>query len=506
MQKTAESPLKDTSQPQSPVVVWFRSDLRIGDNPALSAAIASGRPVLPIFILDETSADLRALGGASRWWLHGALESLSRDLAKCGATLVFFRGQSDEIIAKLVAETGTKSVLWNRRYGKAERALDSEIKTALQEKGVEAKSFNGHLLYEPWEVATQAGTPMKVFTPFWRAARARGAPASPLPAPSAINGARITVDHWPQNVTLDSLALKPSSPDWSKEMATLWSPGEAGARRNLSVFLAGPINGYGENRNRPDMASTSRLSPHLRFGEISPRQIWHATQYARDSGETPGKDHDIEKFLSEVGWREFAFHLLYHFPDLRTDNFQPRFDAFPWSDNPAGLAAWKKGMTGYPIVDAGMRELWRTGWMHNRVRMVVGSFLVKHLLIDWRRGEEWFWDTLLDADPANNTASWQWIAGSGADASPYFRIFAPVLQGEKFDPKAEYVRKYVPEIANLPDAFIHKPWAAPPEILKRAGVTLGVTYPRPIVIHEQARDKALAAFKAMGTAATSQAA
>jgi deoxyribodipyrimidine photo-lyase len=497
MQKTVESLSADTSQPHHPVIVWFRDDLRMGDNPALSAAVGSGHPVLPIFILDEKSSGLRPLGGASRWWLHGALEALSADLVQCGASLLLFRGASDNIIAKLAVETQAKAVFWNRRYGKAERALDAGIKSALQQQGVEAKSYSGHLLHEPWEVSTQSGTPMKVFTPFWRAARARGAPAAPLPAPQAIRPAMAEAVGLPERTTLAALGLKPTRPDWSTEMATLWKPGEAGAKANLAAFLAGPIDGYGENRNRPDMASTSRLSPHLRFGEISPRQIWQATHYARESGETPGKEHDIEKFLSEVGWREFAFHLLYHFPDLQTVNFSSRFDSFPWVDNQDGLKAWQQGMTGYPIVDAGMRELWRTGWMHNRVRMVVGSFLVKHLLVDWRRGEEWFWDTLVDADPANNTASWQWVAGSGADASPYFRIFAPVLQGEKFDPKGDYVRKYIPEIANLPDAFIHKPWMASADVLKRAGVALGTTYPRPVVIHEVARERALAAFKTM---------
>ncbi|MGL4634657.1 MAG: cryptochrome/photolyase family protein [Beijerinckiaceae bacterium] len=510
MQKTAELPQKGASQPeiplQKPVIIWFRDDLRVSDNPALSAAVATGKPVLCLYILDEISAGMRTHGGASRWWLHGALEALSQQLKLRGSELVILLGASQPLLQQLIDQTGASGVFWNRRYGKAERALDSTIKTDLQAIGIEAKSFNGHLLREPWEVATQSGTPMKVFTPYWRAARAKGEPSLPLKAPESISGFDVSSISHPARTDLASLKLKPVKPDWSKEITSLWQPGEDSAKANLATFLAGPVKGYGENRNRPDMASTSRLSPHLRFGEISPRQIWHATKHAAESGETPGGQEDIDKFLSEVGWREFAFHLLYHYPDLRTVNFQSRFDSFPWDDNPKGLLAWQKGMTGYPIVDAGMRELWRTGWMHNRVRMVVGSFLVKHLLIDWRKGEEWFWDTLVDADPANNTASWQWIAGSGADASPYFRIFAPVLQGEKFDPKGEYVRKYVPELARLPNAFLQKPWMAPPEILRACGVKLGETYPKPIVIHEDARKKALAAFKSMSDSAPEAAA
>ncbi|MGL5115283.1 MAG: cryptochrome/photolyase family protein [Beijerinckiaceae bacterium] len=409
------------------------------------------------------------------------------------------QGSAEETILSLTSSLGAAAVFWNRRYGDAERGVDSRIKDLLKQAGVAAHSCSSHLLNEPWEVTGKTGAPLKVFTPYWRAARGRGTPAAPLPAPTHLRSVPPEVLAKAGGVSLASLDLLPTRPDWSTEMATLWTPGEAGARTALDAFLAGAIDGYGENRNRPDFTSTSRLSPHLRFGEIGPRQIWHATRHAADAGKLRGSDYDVEKFLTEVGWREFSYHLLYHFPKLGEANFQSRFDAFPWATDATALKAWQRGMTGYPIVDAGMRELWRTGWMHNRVRMVTASFLVKHLLQDWRQGEAWFWDTLLDADPANNAASWQWVAGSGADAAPYFRIFAPVLQGEKFDPKGEYVRRYVPEIAQLPNAFLHKPWDAPPAVLAKAGVTLGLTYPHPVVKHERARERALAAFKSISS-------
>ncbi len=485
----------------APVIVWFRTDLRLADNPALAFAAKSGQPVLPIYIHDAKPAALRPLGGASKWWLAMSLEALDASLKALGGGLVVVTGDAQPVIETLVTATGACAVVWNRRYGQAERAEDSRIKSLLASAGVHAQSFNSHLLHEPWQVASKAGTPIKVFTPFWRAARERGEPDAPTPAPKALTFHAFAGAAGVRPVAVEALDLKPTRPNWAREMAALWTPGEAGARRSLGRFLDGAVRGYGENRNRPDMASTSRLSPHLAFGEIGPRQIWHATKAAFESGQTPARAYDVDKFLSEVGWREFSYHLLYHFPDLPHRNFQPRFDAFPWRSDEAAFTAWTKGRTGYPIVDAGMRELWRTGWMHNRVRMVVASFLIKHLLIDWRKGEAWFWDTLLDADPANNAASWQWVAGSGADAAPYFRIFAPVLQGEKFDPNGDYVRTYVPELAKLPTAFIHKPWEAPHPVLARAGIELGRTYPHPIVAHESARDRALAAFKSISAEA-----
>jgi deoxyribodipyrimidine photo-lyase len=490
-----------TPSANAPIIVWFRDDLRLADNPALAAAVAGGRPVLAIYILDDESTGLRPLGGAARWWLHGSLARLGEALAEKGGELSLFKGAAEPILLTLANTIKAAAVHWNRRYDEAERHLDALIKEKLKTAGIEARSFNGHLLHEPWEVKSKTGTPLKVFTPFWRSARERAEPAAPLPAPSTLPAALLPSDANIKPLSLDSLGLKPVKPNWAAEMETVWTPGESGARDSISSFLTSAIKGYGENRNRPDFRSTSRLSPHLRFGEISPRQTWHAARLAFDAGEAKARTYDLDKFLSEVGWREFAYHLLYQFPKLRNVNFQSRFNAFPWRDNPESLKAWQHGKTGYPIVDAGMRELWRTGWMHNRVRMITASFLIKHLLIDWRQGEEWFWDTLVDADHANNAASWQWVAGSGADAAPYFRIFAPVLQGEKFDPNGDYVRQYVPELAKLHKKFIHKPWEVPHPILAEAGITLGIDYPHPIVAHEAARNRALAAFKSISSEA-----
>ncbi len=489
------------TMPEGAIVLWFRNDLRLADNPALSAALSTGQPILPIYVLDDETPGLRKLGGASRWWLHRSLEHLAQALKDCGNTLHLFKGPAEAVVLDIVQATNVSAVLWNRRYDEAERKLDAAIKERLKTAGLDAKSFNSHLLHEPWEVTSKAGTPMKVFTPFWRAARERGEPSPPLPAPVDIPPAMLPSATGFKPLRLADLALKPTSPNWAVQMESLWQPGEAGARHNLGLFLDSAIDGYGENRNRPDFRSTSRLSPHLRFGEISPRQIWASAKMAVDSGSSAGKPYDFDKFLAEVGWREFSYHLLYQFPQLASANFQARFDAFPWQNKTEYLTAWQQGRTGYPIVDAGMRELWRTGWMHNRVRMIVASFLIKHLMVDWRLGEDWFWDTLVDADPASNAASWQWVAGSGADAAPYYRIFAPVLQGEKFDPKGDYVRHFVPELAGLPNEVIHKPWEATHPVLARAGIRLGTHYPFPIVAHGEARDRALAAFKSLSTEA-----
>ncbi|MCA3565544.1 MAG: deoxyribodipyrimidine photo-lyase [Methylocystis sp.] len=495
-------PSWDTKAEDAPVLLWFREDLRLADNPALAEAVSRNRPIIAIYVLDDETADFRPPGAAARWWLHGSLKALAASLAERGSPLHLFRGSALAVIPRLVRQTGAAAIFWNRRYGAAERAADGKLKQELKASGVEVQSFNGHLLFEPWEVESKTGGPLKVFTPFWRAARELREVPMPVAAPASLRPFAGEDKQLPGSVTLEDLDLLPKSPNWAKEMETLWQPGEAGAAAALKRFLDDAVEGYGDGRNRPDKRSTSRLSPHLRAGEIGPRQIWHATRL-HEQAHCGHSSRDHEKFLSEVGWREFSYHLLFQSPDLATANFQKRFDAFPWRDDGEAFRAWTRGKTGYPIVDAGMRELWRTGWMHNRVRMVTASFLIKHLLIDWRRGEEWFWDTLLDADPANNAASWQWVAGSGADAAPYFRIFAPVLQGEKFDPKGDYVRTYVPEIAGLPDQWIHKPWQAPHPILARAGITLGKEYPLPIVDHDAARQRALAAFKSISTEAAS---
>lgn len=463
----------------SPLLVWFRQDLRLADNPALREAIATGAPVMPVYILDDETPGEWTMGGASRWWLHRSLRGLANDLAKRGSRLILRRGPARAALDALIAETGAAGVYWNRCYEPFAVRRDKAIKAGLEARGLAAKSFDASLLFEPWTIVSKSGTPFRVFTPFWKACLAAEAPALPLAAPAKIKAPA----SWPASDALDSWGLEPR---WKHEFA--WEPGEAGAQAALARFVARALDGYANLRDRPDLEATSRLSPHLHFGEISPRQCFHA------GAASP-------KFLAELGWREFAHHLLFHIPDLPETALRPEFRDFPWYDDDSRLRAWQKGRTGYPIVDAGMRELWRTGWMHNRVRMIAASFLVKHLLLPWRAGQAWFWDTLVDADLASNSAGWQWVAGCGADAAPYFRIFNPMLQGAKFDPDGVYVRRYVPELAGLPDEYIHTPWEAPAEILKKAGVTLGVTYPKPIVDHGEARTRALAAFQSLKEAA-----
>jgi deoxyribodipyrimidine photo-lyase len=463
----------------SPLLVWFRQDLRLADNPALRDAIATGAPVIPVYVLDDETPGAWAMGGASRWWLRRSLMALAADLAKLGSRLTLRRGPARAALDALIAETGAAGVHWNRCYEPFAIARDKAIKADLEARGLAAKSFNASLLFEPWTIVSKSGTPFRVFTPFWKSCLAAEAPALPLAAPSKI-AAPVS---WPASDALDSWGLEPR---WKHEFA--WAPGEAGAQAALARFVEKAIGGYASLRDRPDLEATSRLSPHLHFGEISPRQCFHA------GAASP-------KFLAELGWREFAHHLLFHIPDLPETALRAEFRDFPWRDDASKLRAWQKGLTGYPVVDAGMRELWRTGWMHNRVRMIAASFLVKHLLLPWQAGQAWFWDTLVDADLANNSASWQWVAGCGADAAPYFRIFNPMLQGAKFDPDGVYVRRFVPELAGLPDEYIHAPWEAPADVLKKAGVTLGVTYPKPIVDHGEARTRALAAFQSLKEAA-----
>lgn len=474
---------------------WFRDDLRLADNPALAAAFSHG-PTLCLYILDEGEGR-RPLGGAAKWWLSRSLDALSADIAARGGQLVFMRGDPAELLPKIAAAAGITFLTWNRRYEAATIALDKALKIELAAAGVTVESFNAHLLNEPWQVTSKVGEPMKVFTPYWRAARAKGEPAAPKPAPERIAALPLPASLKAHACTLADLALEPTTPDWAGGMRAEWTPGEAGAKTRLADFLTGVLDGYGEGRNRPDYLSTSRLSPHLRFGEIGPRQIWHATQAAVQSGEAAGTEADADKFLSEVGWREFAYHLLFYNPDLATRNYNRRFDDFPWRGDARALRAWQRGLTGYPIVDAGMRELWTTGWMHNRVRMIVASFVIKHLLLDWREGESWFWDTLVDADPANNAASWQWVAGSGADAAPYYRIFNPVTQGKKFDPDGLYVRRWVPELAGLDNDAIHEPWSVPAPELRDAGIDLGTSYPKPLVELDFGRQRALAALASL---------
>lgn len=482
------------SKSSAPIVLWFRDDLRVDDNPALLAAHETGAPLIGLYCFDP---DLeRGLGGASLWWLHHSLARLGEDLADHGCRLHIVRGDASIVIPAIADEVGARGVFWNRRYHASAIEQDSTLKVDLKNKDREACSFNAQLLYEPWTLKTGSDGPYRVFTPFSRAARASSLPERPVPCPTKLN----EFDGDFKSLSLDELKLLPTEPDWSEGFEQHWTPGTAGARQRLDRFLSQSLDGYRNDRDIPGKGATSGLSPHLRFGEISPREVWHRSESAEaDTGA-------VFKFHQELLWREFSYHLLFHYPDLHETNHQSKFDAFPWIDVSKGegkdhLRAWQKGQTGYPIVDAGMRELWQTGWMHNRVRMVVGSFLVKHLMIDWRHGEAWFWDTLVDADPASNAASWQWVAGSGADAAPYFRVFNPILQGEKFDGDGTYTRRWVPELSDMPKKFLHKPWEAPAPVLRDAGVRLGETYPRPIVDHQQARDRALAAFKSLSDAA-----
>jgi deoxyribodipyrimidine photo-lyase len=475
--------------PLKPALVWFRDDLRLADNPALAAA--GGRPVLALYLLDEVSPGVRPLGGASRWWLHHSLRDLDHALRNLGAPLVLRRGRAADVVPRLAAETGANLVAWSRRYGPGEAAADAAVERALAAAGVEVSIHDGNLIAPPHEVLTGGGTPFKVFTPFWRALGGRPL-RQPLPAPKRLDPApSVATD------TLDDWALLPSRPDWAGGLRETWRPGEAAARKRLVAFLDEDLRGYAAGRDRPALPATSRLSPHLRFGELSPVTVLAAAEGAR----RPGLEADLERFRAEIAWREFSYHLLAATPDLAKAPLAPAFARFPWRRDPKALAAWRRGRTGYPIVDAGMRQLWHSGVMHNRVRMVAASFLVKHLLLDWREGEAWFWDTLVDADPANNPASWQWVAGSGADAAPFVRVFNPVLQGKRFDPDGAYVRRWVPELAKLPNDAIHAPWTAGSLTLAAAGVRLGETYPAPIVDHETARRRALAAYQRLREAA-----
>ncbi|WP_394761573.1 cryptochrome/photolyase family protein [Phenylobacterium sp.] len=482
-----DSPVSVLTPGPAPIIVWFRRDLRLSDNPALAAAVASGRPIVPLYVLDETPG-LRAPGAASLWWLDQSLRRLAASLEALGSRLILRRGPAAAVLDGLARDTGAAKVVWNRLYDPGVTDRDTALKAALKGQGVAVTSFNGALLSEPWTVRNKSGEPFKVFTPFWRAARA-GLDLTPLhPTPAAL----IAPTAWPATERLETWSLQPTKPDWTAGFG-IWTPGEAGARRRLEDFLATGLARYAEGRDIPAGGAVSRLSPHLHFGEISPRQVWAALDDAVEA--RPGLDRHAEKFRAELGWREFSHALLFYNPEMESRNFKPAYDAFPWREDPIAFTAWTKGRTGYPMVDAGMRELWATGFMHNRVRMLTASFLVKHLLLDWRLGEAWFWDTLLDADRANNAAGWQWVAGSGADAAPYFRIFSPMGQGEKFDTNGAYVRRWVPELARLPDAVVHSPWTADPRILRAAGVVLGQTYPHPIVDHGFARDRALAALK-----------
>lgn len=474
------------------VLMWFRHDLRLHDNPALNRAIelagTHGR-VLPIFIHDTSAPELAQLGEASQWWLHQSLISLS---ASTEQHLQLFKGEPISVIESLIEEYDVTHVLWNRGYEPWQIARDSHIKATLNER-VEVLSTNGHLLWEPMQVLKKDNTPYKVFTPYYRkGCLARSAPRYPEVLPDNLPWTSATLESVKNGhlVTLDELDLMPSI-QWFGTIEAQWQPGEEGAKNRLATYIEDAATRYREDRNLPGIKGTSLLSPHLHFGEISVNTVWYAI---KDAFKDDPENEHADTYLSELGWREFSHYLLFHFPHIQTENFSNKFDKFPWRSASDELKAWQFGNTGIPIVDAGMRELYQTGYMHNRVRMIVGSFLVKNLLIDWREGERWFWDCLLDADMAANSASWQWVAGSGADASPYFRIFNPILQGEKFDKQGDYVKRYCPELRLLPPKFIHKPWEAPNQILQACNIVLGDTYPKPIVDLKVSRQRALDAF------------
>ena len=478
----------------APILLWFRQDLRLVDHRALAAALAAGRSIIPVYILDDVTPGAWRMGGASRWWLHKSLAALGRDLESLGSRLVLRQGACVEVLEALAAETGAEVVYATRCYEPWARKLEEDVAARLESRGRTFRRFAGGLLFEPEVPTTKAGDPFKVFTPFYKACLALDPPKPPLPRPTE---KLPEPEGWPAGDDLDDWALLPTKPDWAGGFRVTWEPGETGALARLERFLDEAMAGYCDKRDLPAAEGTSRLSPHLHFGEISPHCCWHAVEERLAAAVDGRGERGGRSFLRELVWREFSYHLLFHWPDLPEVAFRPEFEKFPWDEDEAALKAWQRGKTGYPIVDAGMSELWQTGWMHNRVRMIVASFLIKDLMIPWQVGEKWFWDTLVDADLANNAASWQWVAGSGADAAPYFRVFNPILQGKKFDLKGAYVRRYVPELARLADEYLHAPWEAPQASLAAAGIELGRTYPMPIVDHGKARTRALQAYEAV---------
>ncbi|MDE2383901.1 MAG: deoxyribodipyrimidine photo-lyase [Alphaproteobacteria bacterium] len=460
----------------SPVILWFRQDLRLSDHPALNAAAARGA-VIPLFILDDETPGPWRWGGASRWWLHHSLVSLGKKLP-----LVLRRGRADAVLRDVLKQSGASALHFTRDYTPWSGPLEQRIKVLCDELGIDCHRHGGFLLHEPEAIRNGQGEPYKVYTPFSRACFASGEPRLPKPAPKV---------EWATpglaSDKLESWRLLPTRPNWATGFEAAWQPGEQGAQAALQRFLEAGLADYAEGRDRPDKPFTSRLSPHLHWGEISPHQIWAATRAA--AAHAGGRlDGGAEKFLKEILWREFSYHLLHHWPEFPAKSFRPEFEAFPWANDEAALRRWQQGKTGYPIVDAGLRELWATGTMHNRVRMIVASFLIKHLQLDWREGQHWFWDTLVDADLAANSASWQWVAGCGADAAPYYRIFNPILQGVKFDPEGAYVKRWVPELRSIAAEHIHTPWEMP---------VPPAAYPAPMVDHAKARARAMAAFQSI---------
>ncbi len=480
------------SENKGGTIVWFRRDLRLTDNYALTQACEKNDPVYPVFIYDPASESPWEPGGALKWWLHESLSALKTELHRHNTELIIREGDSLTVLRELIKETGATSVYWNRLYEPTNIPRDTDIKKKLNDDNIDAKSFTGYLLFEPQEIKTKAGDPYKVFTPFWNYMSSLDDPPAPLEKPSFVNPGA-----YPKSLDIEDLKLLPQI-KWYDGFSDLWTPGSKGAWSRIEEYTPEGLGRYGSNRNDPSVDGTSRLSPHLHWGEISPTEVWYRVKGLLESGQlTTSQKKSAWGYLRQLGWREFSAHLLFHFNHLDLKPLRPEFKEFPWKKNRKAFEAWQKGQTGYPIVDAGMRQLWKTGWMHNRVRMITASFLVKHLLIPWQEGAKWFWDTLVDADLGNNTMGWQWTAGCGADAAPYFRIFNPITQGEKFDPKGEYTRVWVPELKEMPAKYLYKPWEAPSAILDSANVKLGKNYPNRIVEHKVGREEALAAYQKM---------
>lgn len=470
----------------APMIMWFRNDLRLQDNLALTAAAQNG-PIIACFLWDETIGAGRTIGGARQWWLHHSLKALSESIKQRGGTLHILKGNAESELLAFAKQNGAKAIYWNGLPHPKTATQDEALINHLQANGIEAIESSGHILHDPDAIKTGSGGFYRVYTPFWKSTNHLGMDDTPLPTPA------LTFADAQSDLTIDDLGLLPHNPNWAANFPSDWQPGENGSAKRLEAFMQDAAKRYDTGRDLPAINGTSGLSPHLAHGEISPLQILATLR----SNHKHLPDADYTTFHKEIVWREFAYHLLTHSRDLTHHNHNQQFDQFIWSQDETMIKAWQSGMTGYPIVDAGMRQLWQTGWMHNRVRMIVASFLCKHLLVDWRVGEEWFWDTLVDADPASNPAGWQWVAGTGADAAPYFRIFNPILQGEKFDKEGTYVKKYVPELKLLPLKYVNKPWEAPKAVLEKAGVVLGSTYPKPIIDHKFARERALANYQKM---------
>jgi deoxyribodipyrimidine photo-lyase len=476
------------TQPSQRAIVWFRKDLRLADQPALDTALQANKEIIPVFIWDGEEGGNWSPGAASRWWLHHSLDSLSSSITKLGGTLILVQGKAAQVLPELAQTYQADQIFYGRCYDPAGIATQEAVEEACDLNGINTESFNSSLLQEPWETKNGTGKPFQVFTPYWRKSR-------PIiyreVARYSLN--KLTFAQGLSAVSsLDELGLLPEHP-WHNKLGDHWEVSEEAAHRQIERTVEEVTPSYATRRNHPSVDGTSRLSPYLAWGQVSPRQICQAVLQA----ETEGSNRGENKFLVEIGWREFSYHLLYHFPNIPDQPLRPKYANFPWLDDPQNLKRWQFGNTGYPMVDAGMRQLYETGWMHNRVRMVVASFLVKHLLLPWQEGARWFWDTLVDADLASNTQGWQWAAGCGADAAPYFRIFNPITQGDKFDARGEYARRWIPELEKVPKKFVFSPWLAPSSVLEESGVSLGENYPDPCVEHSEARARALAALASL---------